>query len=246
MACFDGLHLFLATPCYGGIVTQSYMESVCALMIDASHASLRLSLALLGQDALITRSRNTLLARFLRSDATHILFVDADIGFTPSDVFTLLGRGRDLVGGLYPIRATIWDETAEACLRRGEPLATAALRYVGEPSGPAGPDGLIPARYAGTGFLLVSRVAVERMVAAFPETRCRHAHVAGQDGGEDVHALFDCLIDPETRHYLSEDYAFCARWRTIGGEVWLDPRPSLSHHGMSEFRGAPASRFSGS
>ena len=252
MERLDRLHLFVATPCYGGVVTQSYMEAVFALALEAASRGLRLSLAMLGQDALITRSRNTLVGRFRETDATHLLFVDADIGFEPEDVFRLLSHERDVVGGLYPVRASIWDDAARSRLDRGEGPETAGFRYVGEPTGPAGADGLVPARYAGTGFLLISRHAIERLVDAHPETRCRHAHVATRsdrpeapEAAAEFHALFDCLIDPTTRAYLSEDFAFCSRWRTIGGTVWLDPTLSLSHHGMGEFRGAPAVRLSG-
>ena len=255
MERLDRLHLFVATPCYGGVVTQRYMEAVFALALEAARRGLRLSLAMLGQDALITRSRNTLVGQFRGTDATHLLFADADIGFAPDDVFRLLGHGRDVIGGLYPVRASIWDDAARVRFDAGESPETAAFRYVGEPSGPAGSDGLLPARYAGTGFLLISRHAIERLVDAHPETRCRHSHVtAGGDGRDagpatdipEFHALFDCLIDPATRAYLSEDFAFCARWRAIGGMIWLDPALSLSHHGMGEFRGSPAARFSGS
>ena len=254
MERLDRLHLFVGTPCYGGVVTQPYMEAVFSLALAAASAGLRLSLTTLGQDALITRSRNTLVQRFRRTDATHLLFADADIGFAPEDVFRLLEHGRDVVGGLYPIRASFWDDAARHRVEQGEDPETAAFRYVGEPSGSPSPNGLVPARYAGTGFLLISRDAIERLIEAHPETRCRHLHVAqAGDRGDattqpddaELYALFDCLIDPETRAYLSEDYAFCSRWRAIGGTIWLDPTLTLSHHGMGEFRGKPAVRING-
>ena len=246
MPRFDHIHLFVGTPCYGGVVTQAYTESLLALVVEGAAARLRLSVGMLGQDALITRSRNTLLGQFMRTDATHLLFVDADIGFAPADVFALLGRDVAMVGGLYPIRASHWGVDAHSRFRGGEAAETACFDYVGEPAGPARADGLLPARYAGTGFLLIAREAIGRMIEAYPETRCRHAHVAGTEMAREVHALFDCMIEPLTRHYLSEDYAFCARWRAIGGDLWLDPSARLSHHGMSEFRGAPEARHAAS
>ena len=235
--------VMLATPCYGGLVTQLYMQSVMALSAEASRVGLPLSLALLGQDALITRSRNTLVARFLRSDATHLLFVDADIAFAASDVFALLTRRKEVVGAPYPVRQLAWDAATMARVRAGEPVALAALRYVGEPCGNIGTDGLLPARYAGTGFLLIARTAIDRLIAAYPETRCRHNHVAGGGAPEEAWALFDCVIDRDTGDYLSEDFAFCARWRGIGGTLWLDPSVRLTHAGMSEFEGRPDLRW---
>ena len=235
--------VMLATPCYGGLVTQLYMQSVLALSAEASRIGLPVHLALLGQDALITRSRNTLVARFLRSNATHLLFVDADIAFEPADVVRLLSHGKEVVGAPYPVRQHVWDAGTMGLVRAGEPVACAALRYVGEPCGDAGEDDLLPARYAGTGFLLIARTAIERLVAAYPETRCRHNHVANGAEPEEAWALFDCLIDRETGDYLSEDYAFCARWRATGGDLWLDPVVRLTHAGMSEFRGRPDLRW---
>lgn len=234
-------NLLVATPCYGGMVSQIYMQSVLALTVEAHRIGLPLGLALLGQDALITRSRNTLTARFLESAATHLLFIDADIGFTPDDALSLLARDEDVIGALYPLRGHVWDDSTRRFISRGEPLATAPLRYVGDVIGPPNERGLQRARYAGTGFLMISRMAIERMVSAYPETRCMHSHVAGEPARE-VHALFDCVIDPETRDYLSEDFAFCARWRALGGEIWLDPSIRLVHAGMSEFVGSPALR----
>ncbi len=240
---FSATHLFVATPCYGGLVTQAYMESVLSLVVDAASLGLALSLGMLGQDALITRSRNTLVARFLDSGATHLLFIDADIGFETEAVTRLLASGKEIIGGLYPIRASRWDGLSRARLAAGEDIATAALNYVGEPVTPAVEGGLLRSRYAGTGFLLIARSAITRMIASYPETRCLLGHVAGRDAALELHALFDCMIDPDTRTYLSEDYAFCARWRAIGGEVWLDPSVRLTHNGMSEFAGNPASRL---
>ena len=239
------LSVMLATPCYGGLVTQLYMQSVLALSTEASRIGLPLRLALLGQDALITRSRNTLVARFLRSDATHLLFVDADIAFEAPDVIRLLSHRKEVVGAPYPVRQHVWDSGTMGLVHAGEPVSCAALRYVGEPCGDAGADGLLPARYAGTGFLLIARTAIERLVTAYPETRCRHNHVASGGEPEEAWALFDCLIDRETGDYLSEDFAFCARWRATGGELWLDPAVRLTHAGMSEFRGRPDLRWAG-
>lgn len=236
-------HLMLATPCFGGMVTQAYMQSVLALTMEASRAGIPFSLALLGQDALITRSRNTLLARFRASTASHLLFVDADIAFEAADALRLLASGKDVVGALYPVRQHVWDAQTVARVHQGEPVSTASLRYVGEPLGDSGPDGLLPARYAGTGFLLLARRAIERLVAAHPETRCRHSHVADGAAPAEVHALFDCVIDAESQDYLSEDFAFCARWRALGGEIWLDPSVRLLHAGMSEFTGRPDLRY---
>ncbi|MCQ8241476.1 hypothetical protein [Rhizosaccharibacter radicis] len=242
-----GPHVFIATPCYGGLVTQAYMESVVGLMAAAPGRELALTLAMLGQDALITRCRNTLVSRFLyRTSATHLLFVDGDIGFTPDAVFRLLDAALPVSAGLYPLKRARWTETALSRLRRGESPDTAALDYVGadDPADAArGPEGFVPARYAGTGFMMIARPVIEQLVQAHPELTYRHLHADAASDATPQHALFDCLIDRNTGTYLSEDYAFCQRWREQGGRVWIDTRSVLTHTGTAEFRGDPSRRF---
>ena len=50
-------------------------------------------------------------------------------------------------------------------------------------------------------------------------------------------ALFDCMIDPDNRRYLSEDYAFCRRWQQIGGKIFADCGTTLGHVGNLPFTG---------
>jgi hypothetical protein len=242
-------HVFIATPCFGGLVGQAYMQSVIGLMQHAGVAGFDLSLALLGHDALITRSRNTLLGQFMElPGATHILFVDADIAFEAAQVERMLRLGEEVVAGIYPLKLNHWDAAAMARLRGGEAAETAGLLYVGQLCASAAlrrREGFATAIYAGTGFMLIARSAVARMIGAYPQTRYAaiHAYPLPAQPPPARHALFDCLIDPENGTYLSEDYAFCRRWRDIGGEIWLDTEGRLSHSGGSEFTGDPRSRF---
>ncbi len=244
-------HIFLATPCYGGLVTQGYMQSVCGLMAAAPAAGIDLTLALLGQDALITRCRNTLVSHFMAHRlATHILFIDADIGFDPENVFRLLQAAKPVAAGVYPLKAYYWDRACQERLNEGEPLETAGLHYVGrlETGRSLVRDGdFATASFAGTGFMLIERETIERLVAAYPETGYRtiDAYHKGEQPTPTAHALFDCMIDPETGTYISEDFTFCKRWQRIGGKVWLDTRAALMHSGPSDFHGVPGRRFAG-
>jgi hypothetical protein len=242
------VHLVIATPCYGGMVTQRYMQSICALLLAATQDGLPVTVEFLGNDSLITRARNTLVATALDNPAaTHLMFIDADIGFTPQQVARMLGFDRDVVAGMYPLKLLHNDEAMVARVAAGEPLETAQIRYVGAPL-PADlrrdEDGFMTAEFAGTGFMLIKRQALERMIEAYPETRYGAAHDrAVPNESPHKYALFDCTIDPQTGDYLSEDFTFCRRWRAIGGEVWLDARSSLIHVGPREFAGDAQARF---
>jgi hypothetical protein len=61
----------------------------------------------------------------------------------------------------------------------------------------------------------------------------------GVDLKDNFYALFDTMIDPIDKRYLSEDYTFCRRWQKIGGDIWLDPSISLNHYGSFCFQGNP-------
>lgn len=238
----------LATPCYGGVVTQAYMLSVLELLRHAPNAGFGVTLSLLGYDSLIPRARSTLVAAFLDNPAaTHLLFVDADIGFAPAQVERLLRFDKDFTAALYPIKALDWSRLPGRAVA-GEPLQQAGLSYVGtfcHDGERREEGGFATATYAGGGFQLIRRAAIERMTAAYPETRFAKVH--NQPGGPppspNLYALFECRIDPDTGAYLSEDYAFCRRWRAIGGEIWLDTTSRLTHVGPTEFPGDHALRL---
>ncbi len=239
--------VFIATPCFGGMVSQHYMLSVVGLMAHASQVGYDATLALLGHDALITRGRNTLIAQFLAvPQASHILFIDADIRFDPQQVTAMLQFNQDVVAGLYPLKVIKWDETSIARVRGGEALPTAPLEYVGSLC--SGAELERRGRFAtgiwcGGGFMLIKRSAILRMIEAYPESRYRKSHALGNAHAEENYLLFDCMIDKESGVYISEDFGFCQKWRDIGGKVWLDTEGQLTHVGLYNFVGDPVLRY---
>jgi hypothetical protein len=232
------------------------MLSVIRFMSYARSAGFEVSLSMVGYDALISRARSTLVAAFLDNPAaTHLLFVDADISFEPQQVERLLKFDKDFSGALYPLKSLDWDLIPQRCVERGENVRQAALSYVGtfcsEEDRKQEGD-FVTGIYVGGGFQLIRRSAVLQMIEAYPETHFRRVHSLPMSGARrdtpqssNLFALFDCIIDPETGVYLSEDYSFCLRWRKIGGEIWLDAASKLTHSGPYEFVGDHASRFYG-
>jgi hypothetical protein len=230
------------------MVTQGYMLATTNLLLLGIQSGFGVRVELLGNESLITRGRNTLVARFMdQADATHLLFVDADITFQPADVVRMVGFGEDVVAGMYPLKTREWNAEAVARVQGGEGPDTAPLRYVGAVCRGAAAearDGFVTGEYAGTGFMLIRRGALVRLMGAHPELHFLAAHDRGsQDPSPHQFALFDCMIEPETRHYLSEDYTFCRRWRDLGGRIWLDTRGKLVHTGGADFVGNPGVRF---
>jgi hypothetical protein len=112
----DQIHIFVATPCYGGMVNQRYMISDIGLLQLGDKLGFKATLDLLGYESLITRGRNILVSRFLDNPtATHLLFIDADIGFDPSQVARMLRFDADVVAGMFRSSCTTG---VPACITR--------------------------------------------------------------------------------------------------------------------------------
>jgi hypothetical protein len=238
--------VFIGTPCFGGLVNQGYMQSIIALMQYAGTEGFDLGLGVLGHDSLITRSRNTLVSSFLNETrATHLLFIDADISFQPEQVGRMLAADKDVVAGVYPLKILDWNNLGRLHDRPNESLSEKLLHYVGEPlpGGAVMRDGaFVTATYAGTGFMMIRRAVIERMIEAYPELAYDQIHAFPVPKvTPKQYALFECLIEAGT--YLSEDFAFCHRWRALGGDVWLDTEGCLTHTGNHDFHGNPAARL---
>jgi hypothetical protein len=247
----DKIHLMVATPCFGGQVASIYAGSIFHLQRAVrSRPNIDLTVLMRDGDALITRARANLVTLFLDNpSATHLLFVDADIGFTPDQVFRLIESEADVVAGVYPIKRVNWDKARRVMETNRAQVPSAALDYVLEIEDPdhvIAVNGFARVRYAGTGFLMIRRQVLEAM--------CRHPAYASLQffrehsldalaGSPNRFGLFECMIDQKTGTYLSEDFAFCKRWTDMGGEIWADLQSRLDHVGPSVFHGDVSSQF---
>jgi hypothetical protein len=245
----DRPFLVVATPCYGGLVTTAYAHSLLCLQQACRANGVELTWLLGSSDALITRARADLVTTILEiPEATHLLFIDADIAFEPKQVFRLMSLGADVAAGAYPLKAIDWDKVRRAIQENRPRPDCASLHYVfglEDPSHIVVRQGFAKARNVGNGFLMVRREAIVKMCAAYPQLQYRKVH-ARNDARKDSpnrFALFETMIDKETGEYLSEDYAFCRRWRDLGGEIWLDLESKLTHVGPMRFVGDLSTQF---
>jgi hypothetical protein len=247
----EQIHLVVATPCFGGQVSSIYASSIFELQrVLRSKSNVQLKVLMRDGDALITRARANLMTMFLDDPtATHFLFVDADIGFEPDQVFRLIESGADVVAGVYPIKRVNWEKARRAIETKRTDLPSASLDYVLEINDPdhvAVVNGFTRVRYAGTGFLMIRRHVFEKMCAHPDHASLQFFREHSLDalaGSPNRFALFECMIDPKTGTYLSEDFAFCKRWTDIGGEIWADLQSELDHVGPSVFHGDVSSQF---
>ncbi len=234
--------LYLATPCYGGMVNIYFLRAVLALQGACEARGVGLHVELLSNDNQICRARARLAARFLaHQQATHLFFVDADIGFAPEHAFRLLDSGLDVAGGVYPLKTIDWEKVRAAALAGESDLLAKSVGYVIRflPTPDRSvivEDGFAKAAYVGTGFLMIARAALERVCAAHPELT---ADLSEVDAGlTRASMVFDTMIEAETGQHLSEDYAFCRRWRDLGGDIWADMESRLTHVGHAAYSGS--------
>jgi len=239
-------HVMVATPCSGGQVTVKYLVSVLALQRAADKHGIGIEFAHLSWQALLNNARNTLVAMFLdRPAATHLLFVDADQGFEPEQVFRLLAFGAEVSGAISPRKVINWEKI-ERAVKEGRNPRTAGLDYVmhlkQDANGRvAAQNGFAQATGLGTGFMLIARSALVRLCAAHPELKCWINE--GEAESRNYFGLFNPMIDPSTGASLSEDLSFCKRWADLGGEIWIDTQSKLTHTGPVTFHGDLSSQF---
>lgn len=207
----------LAMPCYGGMLTESVFMSYIKFANTARQLGIDWTLETMVNESLISRARNTLTAKFLhQKESTHLMFIDADIGWEPWHLLVLLNRDVDMIGGLYPMK-------------------TMPIKWVvnGFEGAEEGPDGLQEVSKTGTGFLLTKRAALEKM-RTHPAVK-PYKNDIGLDPIYDQYLATYWDTAVRQNRYYSEDWTACENWRDLGGRIWVDKRVLLRHSGAYVF-----------
>lgn len=235
--------LYVSTPCYGGVCLQAYVESMLQLQRVCSARGIPMMLDTTENESLVQRARNISLARFYeKTQATHFLFIDADIHFDPESVVRLYTSGHDISCVCYPKKCIMWHQ-AEEHVSTGKNIVTmsASLVVNFKLASSAIVNGFVEVLDGPTGFMMIKRDVITQMIEKYPELMCVNDH---QNRDLDTYcALFDCMIDPVTRRYLSEDYAFCRRWQQMGGKIHIDCSSTIGHVGNLRFSGKLSERL---
>lgn len=214
----SSVSIAICTPS-NGTYEKSYVNSLYGTMREIERLGGKCQLFEFAYCADLSFSRAVLLGKFHRSSHTHVLFIDSDMGWKPEDVVKTLLFDRDFVAAAGP--------------KKRYPLTFAANQ--GDDFGNSFPllqegTGLMEFAEVGFAFVLLSRACVERMIQSYPELQFKTDETTTEV------ALFDPIIENNRR--LSEDYAFCRRWRKTGGKIHINPYVELSHTGAHTFSGA--------
>jgi hypothetical protein len=243
--------IFIATPCYGGQLTEAYFRSVIRLLTFCNQHQIPVAFGTIANESLVTRARNVLVAYFLQSDFTRLMFIDADIEFQVEDVIKLIAHNKDVAVGAYPKKGVNWQRIRESVKATNDPYTDQQIASFGsdyainfkfvnrEAKQIAIENGLIRLHDGATGFMMIKREVIDKMIVQYPELKYNNDLNTPPELNPHFYAFFDTMIDPKDKRYLSEDYTFSRRWQDMGGEIWLDPSISLNHYGSFNFQGNP-------
>jgi glycosyltransferase involved in cell wall biosynthesis len=203
--------VLIGTPSYDGRIDVWFANSLIATVKEAEKKGIFVHAIYTSYDSLIQRARNSLIKLALDGKYDDILFIDSDTEWEPEWFFRLLERPEPVVGGALIKKTDKEGYTVK--------LLNKQLKFSEDKK-------LIQADGVGTGFLKVSRFALEKLwLASDPYT----------SEGEEHRMVFDIKV--ENGDLISEDYVLCNKWQKLGYKVWLDPTITCNHIGIKKFKG---------
>jgi hypothetical protein len=213
----------IGIPSHSGTLNSECVLSLLAAQQLLFMKDIKCEVIILNGCAYLPVARNTLVAMFMKDiDATDLFFIDADVGFDASAVLKLLGRQEDIVAGIYPLKKDV----------EGYPVEIKRVDGV-----PVGQDDLVEADFLPTGFMRIKRKVFDAMQEAYPELKYKSGIV--DVSNSDVKEVYDFFNMGAigSSAWTTEDFAFCQRWRDVGGQLWIMPDIDFTHTGNKAFTG---------
>jgi len=249
--------IFLGLPMYGGMLTENTMHGLLNLQQWSWNRGVSMRVQSMGNESLITRARNTIVSMMMdQTDfvATHLLFIDSDIGFSSDNIERLLCFDKEVVCGIYPRKHVHYENMAQAL--KDNPNATTdeleakSLGYnlnFDDPHNIKFDNGFCKVSEAATGMMLVKREVFRTMQKKFPERKYTSDQIINGKAfkSDNCYDLFPAGVYETNgkKRYLSEDYYFSRLWQECGGDIWADCSMPLTHFGSHAFKGHVGSLF---
>ena len=232
------LHLVIGTPMYGGMCTSEYTQSLLNLSESANKSDVKLTTIFLGNESLIQRGRNTIAHHFMNlPDATHLLFIDADLKFRTEDVVRMIQADKSLIVGPVALKGYNWDEIRQAAVNGEDDIGrTGGVFNINKLPGIDMVDENTPfeIEHGGNAFMMIRRDVFETLK---PHTPIYTNGGRSLPDGVEIYDYFRVEINKDTNHLLSEDYFLCHSYRQLGGKVWCAPWVETGHFGSHLFNG---------
>jgi hypothetical protein len=229
---------------YGGQCTGFYTQGLLQTQNLLPKHGITVSFSFLFNESLIQRARNLLAQQFLKSEATHMLFIDADIKFNPDDILHMVHADKDIICGIYPKKEINWETvknaidsnvTIENLKHHTGAFVVNLVGYEKQATVPINQP--LEIWNGGTGFMLIKREVFEGMKDKLPWYLNNVQEMRSGANGEKVIEYFATMIEDKTNLLLSEDYYFCKKAREHGFKVWAAPWAQLAHIGTYAFEG---------
>jgi hypothetical protein len=205
--------IFIGTPAYSGTVHVQYALSLADTMMHLSINKIPVEVKIHCAGSLLVAERNRLITAFLKTECTHMLCIDSDLGWPPDSVKNMLDKDCDFICGIYPTRRE------NTFIFRPETLSNGAV-VVDEAKQ------LLKMLYIPAGFMLIKRCVIEGMIKKFPELYYKPKDPQSLEGY--------CLFNTEVwqGEFWGEDYYFCRKARESGFDIWADPSIEFDHAGV--------------
>jgi len=249
-------YIAILTPCFASI---TYVDYVCCLLKSIEvlrYFNVQVSIEFCKSDSLVSRARNNLIAKAMNNpNVTHILFIDNDIIWDPIEILKLLISEKPLIGGIYPLKQYKWDRLTNPDNLKSLIEKKDSSQFKNTPNQTIIQFNLLDynvnfldntirvenniakAKHIATGFMMIQREVIEKMMVSFPSTKYTDdISFLQPEENKYAYALFDCGVEDD--HYYSEDWMFCHRWTKMGGDVCIDVSINLSHIGIECYQGS--------
>ena len=232
------IHLAIGTPMHGGLCNSEYTQSLLNLSESANKSNVKLTTIFLGNESLIQRGRNTVAHHFMNlPDATHLLFIDADIKFRTEDIVRMIQADKSLIVGPVALKGYNWDEIRQAAVNGEDDIGrTGGVFNINKLPGIDMVDENTPfeIEHGGNAFMMIRRDVFETLK---PHTPIYTNGGRSLPDGVEIYDYFRVEINKDTNHLLSEDYFLCHSYRQLGGKVWCAPWVETGHFGSHLFNG---------
>jgi hypothetical protein len=237
-------NIFLATPVHSD-VSIHYTQSLLEFQKYCFENKIKVTFQLF-KSSLITQGRNLCVGSFMETGHSHLLFVDADIDFQAKSIQAMIEKNKDVISVPYPMKTFNWEKMFSN-FKDGKIKNPQVLSMNGNTYPMRLPDdeniqienGCIEVSHSPTGCMLIKRSVIEKMIEKYPEMRISQPTIINGKPVEKpfLYNFFDTMFDPVTHTYMGEDFAFCKRWKDIGGKCHAIVDQLITHVGEHQYCG---------
>ena len=236
--------IFVATPVHSDCSIH-YTQSLLEFQRYCYEKKIGVTFQLF-KSSLVTQGRNLSVGSFMESKHTHLLFIDSDIDFEAKSIQAMIDKDKDVISVPYPMKTFNWDKMfanfKDGKIKNPIELAmngnTYPMRLPNEDNFNI-ENGCIEVSHSPTGCMLIKRSVIEKMIEKYPEMRISQPTIINGKPVEKpfLYNFFDTMFNPVDHTYMGEDFAFCKRWKDIGGKCHAIIDQLITHVGEHQYSG---------